>query len=104
MSRETIFEEIHQERLRQDAKWGEQNHPIRPEDPEIIQFFHGAMIRAKESCDFHHENGTQAWFYIVREELLEVMDESTAEGQRAELVQLAAVAVSMIECIDRKKG
>jgi hypothetical protein len=104
MSRTSVFEEVNKERDRQDMKWGEQNHPIRPEDSAAIEYFRYSAEKAKEICDEHAEDGTLTWWYIVREELLEAMDESTPEGQRAELIQLAAVAISMIECIDRRKG
>jgi hypothetical protein len=103
MSRERIFREVDSERKRQDAKWGVQNHPVRPEDSEAIEYFHQSVKIAKEKCDEHAKDGTLTWWHIVREEIFEAMDETTPEGQRYELIQLAAVAVSMIECIDRKK-
>lgn len=72
------------ERVRQDTKWGEQNHP-----PSL-------------------------WYHILGEEFGEVgkalnklafgpvehTDQYLAE-YREELVQVAAVAVAMIECLDR---
>jgi len=103
MSRESIFCEVDAERDRQDAKWGVQNHPVRPEDFEAIEYFHQSVKKAKEKCDKHAKDGTLTWWHIVREELFEAMDEARPEGQRYELIQLAAVVVSMIECIDRKK-
>ena len=72
-----ILQEVMDERARQDAKWGEQNH-------------HPAW-----------------WLSILGEEFGEVCkavceNNDTGKGSyREELIQVAAVAVSMIECFDR---
>ena len=74
---ESVLEEVMLERARQDIKWGEQNH-------------HPAW-----------------WLSILGEEFGEVCkavceNNDTGEGSyRDELVQVAAVAVAMIECFDR---
>ena len=79
MSQSAIIEEIRAERVRQDEKWGEQNHP-----PFI-------------------------WLVVLGEEVGEAC-EAALEAQyggkplanyRAELVQVAAVALAAIECLDR---
>jgi hypothetical protein len=101
-----IFDEIDQERIRQDYKWGEQNHAIKPDGSVgryTEEWFKQTAAKAKEECDDGQWRGTLTWFEILREEFCEVFAESEAAAQRAELVQLAAVAVSMIECIDRRK-
>lgn len=74
-----VLAEVAGERARQDAKWGEQNHN---------DFVYGA---------------------ILMEEVGEAMQAALwtrFEGKdgdvRAELVQVAAVAVAFIECIDRR--
>jgi hypothetical protein len=99
MIRADIFAEIHAERERQDAKWGEQNHPIMEDDEAKFSKFIAPKV--KEICDMAAELGENTWFKILREEFFEAFAEDTAEGQRYELVQVAAVVVSMIECIDR---
>lgn len=70
-----LFSEILEERGRQDRKWGEQNHQ------------------------------DMRWMTILTEEVGEVAKE-ILEGEitktRAELVQVAAVAVAWLECIDRR--
>jgi len=75
----TVIGEVAFERARQDAKWGQQDH-----DPTM-------------------------WLAILTEEVGEVAKE-IAEGRiapfdgaayRAELVQVAAVAVAMVEAYDR---
>lgn len=79
MSRETILHEVSLERDNQNAKWGEQNHK-----PAL-------------------------WLMILGEEVGEVNKAAleslfggkTLQEYREELVQVAAVAVAMIECYDR---
>lgn len=75
------------ERQRQDEKWGEQNHhPV---------YWVGMLTEelgevSKESIELYQHNG-----------------ESLAEAfgrLRSELVQLAAVALAAIECIDRQQA
>lgn len=75
--------EVLKERERQDAKWGEQNH------------------------------GPLLWLAILGEEFGEVskaaleavvMGDPTFKNYREELIQLAAVAVSMIESFDRNEA
>lgn len=95
----SIFAEIHLERERQDAKWGVQNHPIRPE--KSTRYFTVSADLSRELCDEAAENGTITWYHILREEFFEAMAESTLERQREELIQVIAVAVAMVENIDR---
>lgn len=85
MSQETILQEIIDERIRQHKKWGEENH-----QPET-------------------------WFLILGEEVGEAQKEFLEHRfpefakvekdhlacYRQELVQVAAVAVAMLECFDR---
>lgn len=110
-----IFYEIEGERGNQDKKWGQQDHPSldrvlldRPGscNPERMAEHYEipSENRGKFLCDnsFHWKQGTYA--HILIEELCEVvacLDDEVA--MREELVQLAAVAVAWIECIDRKK-
>ena len=83
----SIMAEVTKERMLQDLKWGQQNH-----DPAL-------------------------WLSILMEEVGEVA-KASLEGRfaqtrkyralqradyRAELIQVAAVAVAMIECFDRPK-
>jgi len=79
MSNTEVLNEIKSERIRQDNKWGEQNHS--PAD----------------------------WLMILGEEVGEVnkaaleakFGNKTLREYRKELIQVAAVAVAMIECFDR---
>lgn len=97
-----IYLEIAMERQRQDAKWGEQNWPIRNEEAALTRYYKDAAQLSKDLCDKMASLGTLTWRDILKEEFDEVFAEEDATAQRAELVQVAAVAVAMIECIDRK--
>ncbi|MDV3675108.1 hypothetical protein OZ664_20005 [Elizabethkingia sp. HX WHF] len=89
-----IFNEIRSERQRQDEKWGQQDHkPI--EWVAILTEEVGEV--AKEAVDFHFDNNLQGLnalskFEEQRQRLL---------NYRKELIQVAAVSVSMIQCLDR---
>lgn len=104
MTRADIFAEIEAERARQDAKWGEQNHPSVPQPV----FSHVEFDRredaelARAACDRAAREGRCTWMHIAREEFAEAIAETDAAAQRAELVQLAAVVVAWIECLDRR--
>ena len=78
---ESILTEVQEERKRQDEKWGEQDHP---------------------PCD---------WLMILGEEVGEA-NEAALEHKfgdwpidryRKELIQVAAVAVAAVECLDRQR-
>lgn len=71
-----VLDEVEDERIRQDRQWGEQNH-----NPD-------------------------RWLAILLEECGEAAHAANEQNQgwyRAELIQVAAVAVAAIECLDREK-
>ena len=74
---DNIYYDIRQERALQDQKWGSQR-----------------------------ENPTLLWAAILTEEVGEVnraiLDKADAQHLRAELVQVAAVAVAWMEAIDNE--
>jgi hypothetical protein len=116
--RTDIFSEIATEREKQEAQWGEQNHPshagmIGPGD--IVQYDIPPPIDARSICDKRHKLGIGSWLDIALEELSEVYEasynaanphqpEATEQQVRKELIQLAAVCVAWIECIDRRSA
>lgn len=83
--------EIEEERTRQDAKWGQQNHsPI-----EWIAILTEEVGEAsKEAVEMHFAKDFPTHYPD---------DVERAERYRAELIQVAAVAVAMIESLDRNK-
>jgi NTP pyrophosphatase (non-canonical NTP hydrolase) len=73
----TIYQEVALERARQDNKWGRQEH------------------------------SPYGWLTILGEETGEACRaalEGNARQYRKEMIQVAAVAIAAIECLDRKDG
>lgn len=110
---ENIFDEVREERQRQNAKWGEQNHPCL--DQTLLNRQGGCTpIRmcqeydlpsenvAKTSCDRAFEIGRGTYAHIAVEEMTEVVSQFDIYKRRQELVQLTAVCVAWIEKIDRE--
>jgi hypothetical protein len=94
--REALIQ-IDDERYRQDAKWGPQNHPdgtARPGD-------HGLSAWATAKCKANNK-AQDNWRDILEEEVYEAFAEADPEKLRHELIQVAAVAVAWIESIDRR--
>lgn len=78
-----VLDEVSDERRRQDAKWGQQNH-----DPfrylAILTEEVGEAAQAAVQADM--EPGGKTW-----------------DDYRQELIQAAAVAVAAVECFDRNR-
>lgn len=89
--------EVSMEREAQDVKWGEQNHPNGTGDIQLQD--KAKLQRAKTNRLFRTGSGT--WRDILEEEVAEALAEHDPQTLRAELVQVAAVAVAWIEAIDR---
>ena len=98
---ETVLGEVLEEVARQYHKWGEQNRPDgttnTPTSREMADV-------AKRRNDVAEREGNLSWLGILREEYLEAACETDPELLRAELIQVAAVAVSWIGDIDRRKN
>lgn len=95
--------DIAQERLAQDEKWGEQNHPIH-ENAQYPVPHENLADQYKALNDQRVREGTLAWDGILLEEAYEALAETDPVKQREELVQAGAVIVAMIECIDRRSA
>lgn len=121
-----VLAELVDERGRQDEKFGEQNHPHADQvilerlsvggqygNPvavagRLAQFYEiPTAARAKSICRAEAAAGAPTWIGIALEELAEVL-EATTEGDpaklRTEWLQLAAVCVAAVQCIDRHGG
>lgn len=106
---ENIFNEIRTERQKQEAKWGEQNHPIL--DPILINRNAQRMCeeyeiptesRARQMVEIHAERGDLTYMHILMEEISEAAScGSNTEELRKELIQSASILVAMIESLDR---
>jgi hypothetical protein len=103
-----VFTEVLKERINQNRKWGEQNHPMlgTPIDPVIfgkdpwpsISVLKGTLENLKRRNKTKHKG----WFDILLEKICEAFLESWPEKQREEMIQVAAVAIAIIECLDKK--
>lgn len=107
-----VLQEIAAERVAQDAKWGEQNHPLvdpvlrnRPHTRMAEEYEIPTALRATRLCQMAAERGQVTWLHILSEEVSEFMAAAQHTDDRAyaraEMVQVAAVAVAVIESIDR---
>jgi hypothetical protein len=94
-----VLTEIGFERTRQDAKFGEQNHP----DGTGLPIYQHAANRYRDQADRNAASGVLAWRDLLLEEVYEALAEKDPIRLRAELVQVAAVAVAWIEAIDRRQ-
>jgi hypothetical protein len=93
-----VLKEVAAERGRQQETWGEQNHP----DGTGTTSLRGAGGLSRERCDAAFAEGNGTWEHILTEEVYEAFAEQDPAALRAELVQVAAVAVAWIEAIDRR--
>lgn len=113
-----VVNEVVEERRRQDAKWGEQNHPsLSPEVPREIPEDTAADMgvpsanTARQRVENLARRGMLGYADIALEEFCEAIEaaaevpEAPDEDEsflRVELVQTAAVLVAWIESIDRR--
>lgn len=101
-----IFREIVIERVRQNVKFGEQNHPLIGENirnDADIENTYGIVIEenARFLCEDATNNGKLTWANIIIEELSEALCAKTKEEQRKELIETAACCIAAIESLDR---
>lgn len=97
--RDSPLWEVAAERARQDARWGEQNHP---DGTDTQHRAYADDIRA--AVQRNAANGTLTWHDVLSEEFAEATAETDPTRLRAELVQVAAVAVAWVEAIDRREA
>lgn len=96
-----VLSKVAEERLRQDVKWGVQNHPFSNE--EIISRATVMAENAKRTCAHNAQYGGLTWYDILAEEFYEAFAETDVDRQIEEMIQVAAVAVAAIECLEREK-
>jgi len=108
-----VLADIDDERDYQDSKWGEQNWPDGTGDLRRILYMTDSnldlrsgreladIFRAK--CKNRHAAGALTWRDILLEEVFEAMAEEDPVKLRAELIQVAAVATSHAQAIDRRQ-
>lgn len=87
------------ERRAQDKKWGEQNHP----DFASMSYPIHSAADCRQSCQAAFARGEGNWYSILLEEVAEAGEErDNPEALREELIQVAAVALAWVDCIDRR--
>lgn len=102
--------EVLDERKRQDAKWGVQNHPDLPPFDEAhatpnAWFGLPTADDARDACEAAFKNGRGSYAHIFNEEVCEAIEAAPDPVKlREELIQVAAVAVAWVECIDRRNA
>lgn len=122
LARGRVLADIDQERERQDAKWGEQNHPDgtgpdskplqplmrvdlpyldRDRLPGLTAADRLARLFTEVTNDLAAE-GLVAWRDILLEEVFEALAEADPTRLRTELIQIAAVSAQWAEAIDRR--
>lgn len=98
---EEVLKEVKSERFRQNKKWGEQNHkPI--EWIAILGEEFGEV--SKEALEYHFKHpvlDTEGEKAI--EMVQDIAQKSRLKNYRMELIQVAAVAVQMVESLDRNE-
>jgi hypothetical protein len=85
--RERIFELVNGERIRQDTMWGEQNH-VPPLWVGILGEEYGELCEAVNETFLKGAYPERGGYEKIKEEA----------------IQVAAVAVALLECIERNKG
>lgn len=99
MSRETVLVDIHDERERQDAKWGvaRQDHLKNGTGGE----YRASARLYQKLCDLATARGHVTFSDILLEEVYEALAEEDPTALRKELIQVAAVCVKWVEKLDR---
>lgn len=112
-----VLVDVRFERTRQDTKWGEQNHPDVDQilmtreggctpDRMAAEYQIPAAYQARRQCKIAASRDQVTWAHILIEEVAEAVEAATSTDPillRDELVQVAAVAVGWIECLDRRE-
>jgi hypothetical protein len=85
------------EQISQDERWGQQNHPDGTGPRYAVK---ADLERAR--TERAAANGSLTFRHVLAEEVAEAFAEDDPVRLRAELVQVAAVAATWIEAIDRR--
>lgn len=105
-----VLSEVRAERLRQDEKWGEQNHADGVGDDvhllgDVARPTYGTLCYLqRENVNDAARQGRSRWAGILLEEAFEALSATSVDELRAELVQVAAVAVQWVQAIDRRQA
>lgn len=101
---ERVLREVMAERVRQHVKWGQQDHADGT-GPLLVwadRSAESAVQAYRNRCEYRFKMGNGSWSDIALEEIAEALAEEDPALLRAELIQVAAVAVAWVEAIDRR--
>jgi hypothetical protein len=98
------LDDVAAERERQDAKWGQQNHPDGTGWVSVYGGDREAAEDARNHCARAFTAGHGTWRHILEEEVREAFAETDPLLLRTELIQVAAVATAWAEAIDRREA
>lgn len=98
--RHVILGDVDEGMESQYRMWGEQNHPDGTRSDLVSRFF---AESAKQACAEAASRGQLTWRLILEEEVREAFAETDPSLLREELIQVAAVAASWAEAIDRRQ-
>ncbi|WP_280407498.1 hypothetical protein [Nocardia brasiliensis] len=93
-----VSEDVLTERARQDARWGQQDHP----DGTGGKAAGDQASTARAECEQAARHGRLTFRHILAEEVFEAFAETDPAKLRAELVQVAAVAQAWVAKLDRQ--
>jgi hypothetical protein len=100
----SVLSDVLVERIRQNGRWGEQNHPDGTGPEAMLLGFPFTALRdsLRDSVDRAARYDGAQWAGILLEEVFEAIAEDDPAALRRELIQVAAVAASWAEAIDRR--
>ncbi|MEV4112813.1 NUDIX domain-containing protein [Nonomuraea sp. NPDC049695] len=93
-----VLADVTAERAAQDARWGMQILPDGTGDEGTV----AESDRARHETEAAAAGGVLTWRHILAEEVMEAFAETDPERLRAELIQVAAVAVKWTQALDRR--
>lgn len=99
MTTQDVLDYVAEERLNQIEKWGEQHHE---DGTGASGWEHAANLWKAYNDNLVSLRGDTDWTGILLEEVYEALAEADVEKLRAELIQVAAVAVAWVEDIDSR--
>ncbi|MEV0822112.1 hypothetical protein ACWDA3_01965 [Nonomuraea rubra] len=93
-----VLAEVAAERAAQDARFGMQLLPDGTGGEGTV----AASDLARDATDSAARGGALTWRHILAEEVMEAFAEADPDRLRAELIQVAAVAVKWTQALDRR--
>jgi hypothetical protein len=100
---DSVLREVLAERVRQDDRWGQQDHPMHaPGEEDGVLLLDWPFRDLEQVMKERFGYGPPSWAVIQLEEVFEALAAKTLPEARAEFIQVAAVAVAAVESIDRK--